>query len=276
MSVSYVNVVLMTNNWGGAQMVRILKSDPEVRLRGIVLNIPSKQKYVDMILDEADFYPDSDMVIDNDFLQTDKGIEWLKCRDLDFIICAFYQHLLPPKIFKIPRKGTINLHPAYLPYCRGWHMNEYPILEPDIPAGVTIHYIDEGIDTGKVIANRRMPVLSTDTGGTLHRALIIDILDLFDEVWEDIKNGNIEPRDQSEFEIPGVPHKYRSIKAINKYNEIDLDRTYTGRELINILRARTYLPYPGPYFIDDNGEKVHMWIELMYEDELERKLPEWK
>lgn len=154
-------------------------------------------------------------------------------------------------------------------------MNEYPILEKNIPAGVTIHYIDEGIGTGKVIANRRMPVLSTDTGRSLHMALIIDVVNLFDETWDDIKQDNIEPRDQEDFEIFGIPHKYRSINSISKYDKIDLDKKYTGRELINILRARTYPPYPGPHFVDDNGEKVHIWVELKYEDELKEKLPEW-
>ena len=63
-------------------------------------------------------------------------------------------------------KGCINLHPALLPHNRGRFPNIWSIVSKT-PAGVTLHYIDEGIDTGDVIAQKEVPVEVTDTGAEL-------------------------------------------------------------------------------------------------------------
>jgi methionyl-tRNA formyltransferase len=62
----------------------------------------------------------------------------------------------------------------------------------------------------------------------------------------------------------GTFHHSRDVETID---EIQLDRNYTARELINILRARTFPPHPGAYFLD-GGRKVYLRLQLLYEDEL--------
>ena len=96
--------------------------------------------------------------------------------------------LLKPDLLATFSKGCVNLHAAYLPWNRGWHTNVWPILDGS-PAGVTLLYIDEGVDTGDLITQRAIPVGPTDTGGSLHERLTLAIIDLFKETWPEIVAG---------------------------------------------------------------------------------------
>ena len=89
------------------------------------------------------------------------------------------------------------------------------------PAGVTVHYIDPGVDTGDIIAQRRIPVEPTDTGGSLHEKITSDQVELFKEIWPLILRGNNSrtPQDLSKATL----HRKAEVEEISR---IDLDRTY--------------------------------------------------
>ncbi len=147
-----------------------------------------------------------------------------------------------------------------MPFNRGAHPNVWSIVE-DTPAGVTLHYIDEGVDTGDTIAQRRVPIEPIDTGETLYRKLEKACVGLFKEVWPLIRCGKAERIPQRQ--TGGTFHRIRDTERID---QIDLDSPYTARELINIIRARTFAPYPGAYFCHE-GRKAYMRLQLFYEDE---------
>jgi methionyl-tRNA formyltransferase len=81
----------------------------------------------------------------------DKLKEWIESRNPDLIIVYGMSFLLKKEIFNIPKYGTLNLHPSFLPSYRGpnpWFWSYYNL---DVKGGVTLHYIDEGEDTGDII-----------------------------------------------------------------------------------------------------------------------------
>jgi methionyl-tRNA formyltransferase len=129
----------------------------------------------------------------------------------------------------------------------------------DTPAGVTLHEIDEGVDTGDIWARQQVEVRPSDTGRSLYRRLEQASLDLFQSAWPKWKNGELSPTKQSEEE--GTKYYTDDVENID---EIDLDAMYTGRELIDILRARTFPPHNGAYFVED-GQKVYLRLELTEE-----------
>jgi hypothetical protein len=89
----------------------------------------------------------------------------------------------------LDRIPAINLHIAYLPYNRGADPNLWSVLE-DTPAGVTIHHVDEGVDTGDLIARRRVALDDErDTLATAYAKLQAAMADLFREQWPAIAAG---------------------------------------------------------------------------------------
>ena len=130
------------------------------------------------------------------------------------------------------------------------------------PAGVTLHYIDIGIDTGDIIAQREILAEPIDTGETLYRKLEQACVDLFKETWPLIRSGQAPRIPQSQEK--GTYHRTHDVKQLD---QIDLEHTYTARELIDIIRARTFLSYPGAYFTHQ-GRKVYLRLQLLYEEQL--------
>jgi phosphoribosylglycinamide formyltransferase-1 len=93
--------------------------------------------------------------------------EWLQSRGVDLVVCAGYMHLLRKPFFDSYAGRIVNTHSAPLPDFPGAHPIE-DVLAAGVPeTAATVHYVDEGIDTGPVIAAERVPVLPDDTADTL-------------------------------------------------------------------------------------------------------------
>tara|TARA_R110002073_G_scaffold322276_2_gene498826 strand:+ start:9247 stop:10104 length:858 start_codon:yes stop_codon:yes gene_type:complete len=76
----------------------------------------------------------------------------------DLIIVCHFQKILKKNIIKIPVMGCINLHPSLLPYYRGMSPQHWPIINGDNKTGITVHFIDEGVDTGDIILQQQVEI----------------------------------------------------------------------------------------------------------------------
>jgi methionyl-tRNA formyltransferase len=74
----------------------------------------------------------------------------------DLCVIAHFERLIKKDLLKIPRFGFINLHPSLLPYYRGMAPQHWPIINGEKETGVTVHYVDEGTDTGNIIVQRKI------------------------------------------------------------------------------------------------------------------------
>jgi methionyl-tRNA formyltransferase len=106
----------------------------------------------------------------------------------EFIISYGYRHILKKGVLARFARRIVNLHISLLPYNRGADPNLWSFLE-DTPKGVTIHYIDEGIDTGDILAQREVSYHPGDTLRTSYDRLSATIVELFCEVWPEIRSG---------------------------------------------------------------------------------------
>jgi phosphoribosylglycinamide formyltransferase 1 len=92
---------------------------------------------------------------------------WLEERGVTLVVCAGYMHLLRRPFFDHFEGRIVNTHSAPLPEFPGAHPIE-DVLAAGVPeSAATVHYVDEGIDTGPVIVAERVPVLESDTVDTL-------------------------------------------------------------------------------------------------------------
>jgi phosphoribosylglycinamide formyltransferase-1 len=92
---------------------------------------------------------------------------WLTSRGVEWVVLAGYMHLLRPAFLERFAGRVINVHPALLPAFPGLHAIEEALAAGVTETGATVHYVDEGIDTGPVIVAERVPVLEGDTVETL-------------------------------------------------------------------------------------------------------------
>ena len=250
-----MRLLLLLNNWNGWEVAKWLRQRDE-DIVGLVLNNPDDQRFRDEILAALDM--PSERVWLGSQLRNPDTLARLRELRPDIGISASFAYLLKPEMIQMFPHGCINLHAALLPYNGGWHTNVWPIIE-GTPAGATVHYIDAGVDSGDIIAQRQIPVEQTDTGGTVHEKITRDLIELFKETWPSIREGKNSRTCQDRSKA--TSHRKAEIGEISR---IDLDRVYRASELINLLRARTYLPYPSAYYVE--GEKrTYVRIELLRE-----------
>jgi phosphoribosylglycinamide formyltransferase 1 len=93
--------------------------------------------------------------------------QWLESRQVGFVVCAGYMHLLRKPFFDHYGGRIVNTHPAPLPDFPGAHPIEDVLAAGVVETAATVHYVDEGIDTGPVIVVERVPVEEDDTVETL-------------------------------------------------------------------------------------------------------------
>jgi methionyl-tRNA formyltransferase len=124
-------------------------------------------------------------------------VAFLEKNHIDFVISYGYRYIIQDDVLSFMKGRIINMHISYLPWNRGAYPNLWSFLE-DTPKGVTIHYIDEGIDTGDIIAQRELffePDRHTliTTYSLLHKEMIA----LFKETWPliDVRGGAPLDRD---------------------------------------------------------------------------------
>ena len=123
-------------------------------------------------------------------------VEYLKAQGIEFAVSYRYRHIVNKPVVEYLQGRIINLHISLLPWNRGADPNLWSFLE-DTPKGVTIHYIDEGLDTGDIIAQKEIVFVSTgETLATTYEKLNAEVIDLFRQQWPLIARGEVKMRKQ--------------------------------------------------------------------------------
>ncbi len=155
-----------------------------------------------------------------------------------FIVVAF--RMLPEMVWKIPPRGTINLHASLLPQYRGAAPINWAIINGEEKTGVTTFFINEVIDTGDIIKKQEVDIHEQMTAGELHDVLMNCGADLITETLKDLQNGNIR-RSHQKKEI------LSDLKSAPKIFKADCEIKWTDSTEVNHNKIRGLSPYPGAW-----------------------------
>ena len=114
---------------------------------------------------------------------------------IDFIVSYGYRYLIKKDVLKLLSQNVINLHISYLPYNRGSDPNFWSFFD-DSPKGITIHLVDEGLDTGDILVQKQVGLSDQDNLRTTYQILQSSIQQLFIENWELIRDLKLKPFQQ--------------------------------------------------------------------------------
>ncbi len=138
-------------------------------------------------------------------------IDFIKTNNIEFIVSDRSRYLIKKDVVDyLPRK-IVNLHPSFLPWNRGYHPNYWPIKE-GTPYGVTLHFIDEGIDTGAIISQTRAFYSEEDTLRTTYDRLRRLMVSLFEVCWSELRNEQMTEKPQNKYE--GSLHYKKDFKGV--------------------------------------------------------------
>lgn len=191
--------------------------------------------------------------------------EPLKDLDIDLIVTCAFGQILPKEVLDLPKYGSINVHASILPKYRGSAPIEYAIMNGDKKTGVTIMYMDEGMDTGDIIKISKLPIEDNDTGGSIHDKLSILGKDTLECTLKDIFNGNITRIKQGdEFSIaPKITREDEHIDFNNNgINIINKIRAFNPNPLANIIIDNKEIKVLAAKFVKKDVNKVSEIVEI--------------
>jgi len=97
-------------------------------------------------------------ILMGDQFRTEENVNLLRNLNPDYIICVHFPYIISKEVLDIPKERVLNLHPAYLPYNRGWHTPTWAILE-GTSCGATLHCMNEEIGSGDIIHQKQIEVM---------------------------------------------------------------------------------------------------------------------
>ncbi len=170
-------------------------------------------------------------------LKDQNFIKQLKNFNADlFVIVAF--RILPKEVFTIPQKGSFNLHGSLLPKFRGAAPIQWSLITGEKETGVTTFMLEEKVDTGNMILQKRININDEDNLGTLHDKLSVLGADTVLETVEIIDSGNLKLISQNGSLACPAPKITKEIMHI--------DWNKSAPEIHNLVRGLS--PYPGAFF----------------------------
>ena len=185
----------------------------------------------------------------------------LRSLDLDYIFGIHFPHLVSADVLSIPRHGFLNLHPAYLPYNRGWHTPSWAILE-QTPYGATLHVMSEALDAGDIIHQKLLPIRPEDTANTLYaRAKALE-LEVFVEAWPMLSTCSHTRSPQIG---AGTSHRKKDLPSVAC---IELDEPTTAGALIDRLRALTTNNIGEAAWFEKDGRRYRVQVLIQEEGEV--------
>lgn len=160
--------------------------------------------------------------------------ECLEGRNIDIGVVVAFGMILRPQVLGLPERGFVNVHFSLLPRWRGAAPVERALMAGDETTGVSLMLMDEGLDTGPVLARAETPISVEETGGDLRNRLSRMGAELLEEILPAWLAGEIQPRPQSE---EGVTYAAKLETA-----DRVLDPEMTVGDFVNRVRALAPVP----------------------------------
>lgn len=189
-------------------------------------------------------------------------LEFKKLHEADYFFLISWKHLMPKQLFSIPRYGTINLHYSLLPKFRGTYPVNWAIIKGELTTGISYHWVDDTIDGGNIILQRKVEIENIDTAKSLYEKMDKAAYNAFTELITCLeKSPRYIEKPQN---IADKNYTYTKDEFM-KTNEIDLNSVFCANDFIQLLRGKTFYPEGKNLFFIDSLTKEKIFVSIILE-----------
>lgn len=177
------------------------------------------------------------------------SIEWIRARLPDVVFCFGWSRLIKQPLLSLAGLGVIGYHPAALPANRGRHPLIWALALGLDQTASTFFFMDEGIDSGDILSQKRLPISDTDDAGSLYGRITNVAKEQMKEFVPALENGR----------YTRLPQDCAETNYWRKRGRMDgqIDWRMSARSIHNLVRALNQ-PYSGAHFIH-NGREIKVW-----------------
>jgi methionyl-tRNA formyltransferase len=196
-------------------------------------------------------------------INSEEFISQAKAYNCDLFVSMSFNQIFKKEIINLPKLKTINCHAGKLPFYRGRNILNWALINDEKDFGITVHYIDEGIDTGDIILQRVYPIKEVDTYKTLLDIAYIECANILFDAIKLIQNNQVETVKQESIHPIGFYCGKRGIgdEIINWHQN--------SRDIYNFIRS---ICLPGPRATTKfNGSEVKINSSKLISDAITYK-----
>ena len=189
-------------------------------------------------------------------VNSESFLEKISSCNLDLIVSMSFDQIFKKEIINLPKFKSINCHAGKLPFYRGRNVLNWVLINDESEFGITVHFIDEGIDTGDIIMQKSFSITDDDDYSTLLTKAYKECGVLLYESIKKISNNNFSRTPQNKID------KFGSYCTQRKSGDEIINWKSSSREIFNFVRALTS---PGPIATTShNGEEVKIYsVEII-------------
>jgi methionyl-tRNA formyltransferase len=198
--------------------------------------------------------PDA-LVVTGEAHRDEEVLARLRALEIDYLLSVHYPRLFPQPLLDVPRVGAVNLHPAWLPFNRGWHTPSWAILD-GTPYGATLHWMVEEADAGDIAVRRELAVSPADTANSLYQKVLETELEVLREAIPLMASGTLPRVPQ---EPGGTRHRRRELEAARV---LDGDASLPVRRTLDVLRALTTSVPAEAALVTIDGRRYRVRVEI--------------
>lgn len=170
-------------------------------------------------------------------INSDDFLNEIQKYNCDLFVSMSFNQIFKSKIINMPSMKTINCHAGKLPFYRGRNILNWALINDETEFGITVHYIDKGIDTGDIVLQKLYPITDQDDYHSLLEVAYTECANVLYDAVTLIKEGKEKPIRQSSI------HPVGFYCGMRKEGDEDIDWNQTSREIFNFVRA---ISDPGP------------------------------
>jgi methionyl-tRNA formyltransferase len=182
----------------------------------------------------------------NENINSESFLNIINIFECDLFVSMSFNQIFRRKIASLPLKGAINCHAGKLPYYKGRNVLNWVLINDEKEFGVTVHYIDDGIDTGDIILQQNYPISDLDDYSTLLNRSYKYCADILLQSLKLIQSNGVLVKNQKDIHPVGFYCPQR--RPGDEY----LDWNKSSRDVFNFVRA---ISRPGPEARTLNGDK---------------------
>ena len=193
-------------------------------------------------------------------VKTPEAVEILRGYEAELFVVAAFGQILSKEILDMPKFGCINIHASLLPKYRGAAPIQWAIIQGEKETGVTLMQMDEGLDTGAMLAKCVVPIEATDTGESLFDKLALAVAKLLIDTLPAVEAGTLNPQPQKDEES--------CYARMIKKEMGRLDWKKSAAELERLVRGLNSWPSAFTYL---NGKTLKIWEAAVEEGNSTKK-----
>lgn len=184
---------------------------------------------------------------------TDKLLPSL-ASDCDWGFLVWWPNIIREPLLSAPKKGYLNTHPSLLPHARGKHTTFWTLSQA-LPFGVSLHQVTSVVDCGAILAQQEILYNWTDDSESLYLRAQEAMISLFIAEYPKVRANSVT------FVQQNLNSPIRTSREIESASRIELEKSYTARDMLNLLRARTMRGQPACWFLED-GKRHEVRISI--------------